>query len=495
MSFRRYYGTVVTMLKAFDGYPFIIGGTENSAQDTGGLGVREWERLKPQTGSPVVVCTTGSSCNLPMGTSPTYPALPAPMWLTDAPLTDPGDPTEFEYYPRIHQLANSTGDFFIAGDTHPGLVNTGGGTSNDVGEMWFLRPPLTGSYAGDLVSASTVHSSFIDTDVPGGTAMNRYYGSSVLLHQLPENGGPNRVLAFGGADGCIKIPADPTYCNGTVTVRSSVKELNYIPGALPGGASTLVTKADMKCARVFSNAVILPTGEIFISRGSDTNPHSTSSPADDYVPQAWGEIYDPGPTKLSGSGSTQWTAAVPNEFSNFASTCKPNWTIDPLLNKRPPRVYHHVALLLQSGRVLVAGGDEVCGLNGSSSYSLEIYEPPYFSKGFTTELTSAPATGVFRGTIQVGFKLTPVNPLIVEIDRVVFIRTGSVTHHQDYSQVYVEAGFSVWSETFMGQTKVGILQVTVPGPSLMPPGYYHLFVVGNNGQHRVPSASKLIKID
>ena len=102
---------------------------------------------------------------------------------------------------------------------------------------------------------------------------------------------------------------------------------------------------------------------------------------------------------------------------------------------------------------------------------------------------------MFRGTIQVGFKLTPVDPLIAEVDRVVFIRTGSVTHHQDYSQVYVEASFNVINETFLNDLMLGTLQVTVPGPSLMPPGYYHLFIVGNNGQHRVPSASKLIKID
>jgi hypothetical protein len=102
---------------------------------------------------------------------------------------------------------------------------------------------------------------------------------------------------------------------------------------------------------------------------------------------------------------------------------------------------------------------------------------------------------VFRGTIQVGFKLNPVNPLISAVDRVVFIRTGSVTHHQDYSQVYVEASFNVVNETFLDQTKIGTLQVTVPGPSLMPPGYYHLFIVGNNGQYRVLSASNLIKID
>ena len=488
MARLRWYGSALALLKAFDGRTFILGGTEDTSQSASGLGVREWERLVPipSTGT-LTDCSQSMPVDCPAG-------LGLPPSTLDALLLDPGNPTEFEYYPRAHQLAGPYGDIFIAGDTQPSLVQCNGGAGNDEGEMWFLRPPLSGGTTGVLATAP-----FHDED--GGVRMNRYYGSSVMLHQLDENGGRNRVLVFGGSSGCVGGPncVCPHSSGTAVQVRASVKELDYVPSAVPGAASTLITKTPLLCGRVFSNAVLLPTGEVFISRGASTNSYSTVATSDDTLPHLWAEIYNPGPSKAS-PGSTEWTARIPDVFTNYA-TCA-GLVLSP--NAPTPRIYHHIAILLPSGRVLVAGGDEVpggnlasplCGQYGTSSFTAEIYEPPYFHKGFSVKITSSEPTMALGSPTNVGFKLVGA-PLGTEVDRVVFIRTGSVTHHQDASQVYVEAKFDLVAMQLDPQgNPVGILQATVRDPSLMPPGYFLMFVVGRHGADRVPSQGVFIKVD
>ncbi|HEX5009914.1 MAG TPA: galactose oxidase-like domain-containing protein [Planctomycetota bacterium] len=466
MSTHRYYPTAVSMLKAFDGYPFIMGGTVYTNQGPPTSAIREWERL------------------VPLQPSGTNPCVATPVdWIAETLMAS--DTTQFEYYPRVHQLSGPTGEFFISGDTQPALVELCAGSGNAVGETWFLQPPLTGSSTGVLGSGPS--------DTLGGVPRNRYYGTSVLLHQRPENGGTDRVLVFCGSDGCDS--GDPSCCNGSIMVRSDVKELNCVPGATPGGSSTLVAKAPLLCPRVFSSATILPTGDIFISRGSATDPQNdTVQPLITYEPHAWAEVYRPGPTKTAGSGSSSYTAAVPDSFAN--------WCPAAVYNKRPPRIYHHISLLLPSGRVLVAGGDEVpldpaspqCGQFGTSSYSGEVYEPAYMHQGWSVEITQAPSTALFRRPIDVSFKITGASAAAVP-DRVVFIRTGSITHHQDSSQIYIELAYSIQVISTQGSTVIGTVRATAPGPSFGPPGYYVLFVVGNDGGVRVPSAGKFVKLE
>jgi hypothetical protein len=403
---------------------------------------------------------------------------------------DPGDLTEFEYYPRVHQLSGPSGEFFIAGDTNASGTQLCASIGNGTGETWFLAPPLRGILNGDLRDGPL--------DLVQGVPRNRYYGSSVLLHQQAANGGKDRVLIFGGSDGCQTN--DPSCCNGTVTVLAGVSELSYVPG----GTSTLVEKAPLLCPRVFSNAVILPTGDIFISRGSLTDQHNDSvAPLTLMEPHAYAEIYTPSSSKAPGSGSSVYTAAVPDGFVNFCQVTAGT------ANKRPPRTYHHVTLLLPDGRVLVAGGDPVpgdwepgqptspqCGLYGASGYTLEVFNPPYLYKGFDVNLNLAPSSVLFRQHFNISFAITGSSGAAY-IDRVVLIRTGSVTHHQDYSQRYIELGFQTTEQAIQignPTSVVGTLRAQGPASALAPPGYYLLFVVGKDGSARVPSEGVFIEV-
>src|SRR5262249_16388369 len=149
----------------------------------------------------------------------------------------------------------STGVIFIAGDTHVGNAYLDATNNNPPGATWFLTlPTATGSSTGGLVR--------------GPDDKDRFYGSSVLFQQRDDFGATqHRVIVVGGSEGCMS--GDTTYCNGSIEVLRSVKELVF-NGTNPA-ASTFVDKVNLLSPRVFSNAVILPTGDIFISRGSLTD--------------------------------------------------------------------------------------------------------------------------------------------------------------------------------------------------------------------------------
>ena len=451
----RYYPAAITLLEAFEGRPLILGGTALSSDGPGAGAIREWERLVPQPGLE--------------------PCQGVPIAWAAETLEDPAAATEFEYYPRAHQLSDAAGTIFVAGDTNAAVAAHCGGVGNLPGGTWFLTPPAPGTTIGTLVD--------------GPQDVDRYYGSAVLLHQLRAHGGPDRVLIFGGSQGCLG--GEPQCCEGAVTVHSSVKELRHVAA----GASVLVDKAPLKCSRVFSNAVLLPTGEVFISRGSSRDPHNVLPPGTtSYDPLPNPEIYDPG---LPGtSGNSRYGAAIPSGFAG---------PYIPSPDAPPARVYHHVALLLPSGQVAVMGGDPVpgvfdpdgqCGQFGTSMFSGEIFDPPYRFQGWSTAITQAPEELGFEQPFRLDFRIKAA-PGAALPDRVVLIRTASVTHHEDSSQRYIELPFELGPlASIPGASKlvIGTLSASAPPPTLAPAGYYLLFVVARDGTTRVPSEAKIVRL-
>ena len=59
----------------------------------------------------------------------------------------------------------------------------------------------------------------------------------------------------------------------------------------------------MQCRRTYLNAVILPTGDVFIVGGSCTDPTNTANTS--YAPVFFPELYSPGQLHTD-SGSTTW---------------------------------------------------------------------------------------------------------------------------------------------------------------------------------------------
>ena len=140
-----------------------------------------------------------------------------------------------------------------------------------------------------------------------------------------------------------------------------------------------------------------------------------------------------------------------------------------------PRLYHGTAILLPDARVLVAGSGRL--FPGVNQESYEIFSPPYLFKGARPTITTSPAT------VQVGSSFFVETPNGADIQKVSLIRTGAMTHSFNADQRFVNLQFT--------QTTGG-LNVQMPtNANEVPPGYYMMFLVNENG---VPSVAKFVRI-
>lgn len=204
-------------------------------------------------------------------------------------------------------------------------------------------------------------------------------------------------------------------------------------------------------ARYFVSPVILPTGNIFFTGGTQAHVEGED-------PQALcvlkGETYDPG---------IDWPTG---QYS------KPeNWKTDSA-QSTVGRHYHGVAILMPNGAVWTAGsnGPSDDPLNqGGRELRIQIYKPDYFQQSDRPVITESPKN------IGYGFTFHIKTDQANSINRVVFLRCGSVTHAFNPDQRYVSVNFNkIDSKT---------LEVTVPNsPQLLPPGRYLLWIVDNQNR-------------
>ena len=182
--------------------------------------------------------------------------------------------------------------------------------------------------------------------------------------------------------------------------------------------------------RSLASAVLLPDGTVFVCGGVQT----TNSPC---------AMFDP--------AANAWSpmAALPSI-----------------------RDYHSVALLLPSGQVMVAGWNNT---------TIELFDPPYLSKGPRPEITAAPAL------VHHGASFTIESPDAATIVKVVLVRPMAVTHQTDSEQRVLELPYV---HDHANPTRLGLTAPHGGHPhSLAPQGHYMMFAVNNQG---VPSAATWI---
>jgi hypothetical protein len=283
--------------------------------------------------------------------------------------------------------------------------------------------------------------------------------NAALQHRLKPNwvwdplGWPNqydlnRVIATGGTaeirDPDPAVPPPPAYA--------------YTLGWNGSGWSPL---SDAPEARVYSNFTLLPDGNILLLGGQSL---------------------------FEGGGGTT------NVYRNTAASYNPvtdTWTTLAVTNPElvgdpsTPRGYHSVAILLPDGTVVLKGGqDDDSPLYDSSDSpdSIDHYRPPYCFKGSRPTLGQVPDVIKYGQpfTVKVVLGASPPGSIV----RFCLMGLGSVTHHFDYGQRYVEL-----MHRPAGGPKFEILPP--PVPSMAPDGYYMLFGVDSVGR---PSLGVFVRL-
>ena len=196
--------------------------------------------------------------------------------------------------------------------------------------------------------------------------------------------------------------------------------------------------------RIHPNVVLLPDGKVFICGGmEETGSPPTGGPC---------EMYDPAASTIA-------------EMDDVAY----------------PRHYHSVALLLPSGRVMVAGGASAGGCSLSDFNTIEVYSPPYLFMGARPVISGLPASVGYGKNFKID------TPDADSIEKVVLVRPMAVTHQTDSEQRVVPLEFHRSSHD---KLTAKMPKKKLPH-GLAPCGYYMLFILNSAG---VPSEAKFIQL-
>ncbi|GAC1369838.1 MAG: kelch motif-containing protein [Candidatus Saccharimonadales bacterium] len=224
------------------------------------------------------------------------------------------------------------------------------------------------------------------------------------------------------------------------------------------------------------------TGRIDLIHLNDPQPHFEPGPS---LPQ--GTRYPsivtlPDDTALITGGSSDYRGK--NDSDNHTArifhpdTVSLSEAADPVVGRN----YHSEALLLPDGRVMTLGSNPLFADKNNTEPAtfeqrIEVYTPAYLYHGSRPEITAAPLTA------QLGDVMTVTSPQAENIVSARLIRPSAVTHVTDVDQRSVALDISRDSSS---------LKLKLPSQAtLVPPGYYMLFLVDKDG---TPSVAKWVQV-
>jgi hypothetical protein len=262
---------------------------------------------------------------------------------------------------------------------------------------------------------------------------DRQEGTAVIQIDASINPPVTRILIMGGG-----LSGSPAFRNPQSLETIDVSSLSPAPAWNRG--------ADMHYLRTNVNGTLLPDGTVLVVGGQRAGKWS-ADPQPVLVP----EIYDP--------QTAAWTTMAPMQH---------------------PRQYHSEAVLLPDGRVLCAGGIDPSkgGPPVRDQRYLEVFSPPYLSRGPRPTITAVPANAAYGSDFDV------VTPDAARVASVALLRPCAMTHHTDAGQRYIKLKI----------TGTAPNRITVHAPDsgrIAPPGYYMLFIVDSSG---IPSQAGFVQV-
>ncbi|MHB8342455.1 MAG: galactose oxidase-like domain-containing protein, partial [Mycobacteriales bacterium] len=345
-------------------------------------------------------------------------------------------------FPRLHLLPDGTIYYDAAGQT----FNPDGQSYDEA--LWNMASdynPVTKTWRS------------LGVPVIGGLPLGfRGSGFSVMLPLQPNATGAYTNAQFLSAGGVIGTTPGTYLATNTSTLDTV--------NTAAGDAFSSVATGNLVNARWYSTGVVLPDGEVFAVNGA--NRDEVVAPGSGN-PVVQGELYDP--------ATQTWQAAATESHG---------------------RTYHNTAVLLPDGSVLVGGhapiatgyafqdnaGHTLIGLSkAESDPSFQIYYPPYFFYGVPRPVI----TGVLQ-QLAYTTTLTVSTPDAARVDTVELVRNTALTHLVDGDQRTVQ--LRILSQS--GDQ----LTVAVPGPDVLPPGPYLLFINAASPKGQVPSVARQVFI-
>ncbi len=244
-----------------------------------------------------------------------------------------------------------------------------------------------------------------------------------------------KILTLGGA---------PNYDDSDATKHAHVIDINQGVGKV-----TVKRVADMHHARAFNNSVVLPSGEVVVVGGQSHAIIFTDTKSAYNA-----EIWNPKTEKFT-------------ELSAM----------------KVPRNYHSIALLMNDGRIFVAGGG-LCGTCTTNHPDAEIFTPPYL---LTTDgkpavrpvITEAPTLARPGDTTKVSVDTSGTHTFAL-------IRMAAATHAVNNDERRIPLTI-VSSDLDNGRYNLRIPSEV--GVAIR--GNYFLFALNKNG---VPSIANIINV-
>jgi hypothetical protein len=259
------------------------------------------------------------------------------------------------------------------------------------------------------------------------------------------------LLAPGFEDVVLKLGGLQILADNQVVMNAAWRSN---AGAGAPGWDWQLTASQPRIARSYANAVIMANGDVALVGG-----YSGTGEVDDQGILIGADVGLPLVPEIRDMDTGEWRMGAPAQSS---------------------REYHSAALLLPDGRVLVSGGE-------IRLYDYEIYRPWYLTCGLPRPvITSAPSSIKVQKAggahYEVKHELLPPG---VSIERVALLAPGSVTHHSDFQQRFVDLQIinkSTTSVRFLGPETI----------NHAPRGWYMLVLITSDG---IPSVARWTHVD